>query len=56
MEGSGLGWRAGMSRGDPDILVPGPVVRGGLSAGLLGKLIHLGQRNNIQLFFIQRRR
>lgn len=44
MDGPGWGWRAGGSW-DPDILVPGPVVRRGLPVGLLGELVHLGQRN-----------
>lgn len=42
MDGSGWGWRAGWYW-ESDVLVPGPVVRRGLSVGVLGKLVHLGQ-------------
>lgn len=45
MDGPGWGWRAGGSW-EPDILVPGPVVGRGLSVGLLGKLVNLGQRGS----------
>lgn len=50
MAGSGWGWEPRVPRvpRNPDVLVPGPVVRGGLSVGLMGELIHLGQRSNIQ--------
>ncbi len=43
VDGSGWGRRAGRSR-EPDVLVPGPVVRSGLSVGVLGKLVHLRKR------------
>ena len=44
VDGSGWGRGAGRSW-EPDVLIPGPVVRRGLPVGLLGKLVHLGQRN-----------
>lgn len=47
MDRSSWRWRAGGSWGswEPDVLIPGPVIRRGLPVGLLGKLIHLGHRN-----------
>ena len=44
MDGSGWGRGTGRSW-EPDVLIPRPVVRRGLPVGLLGKLVHLGQRN-----------
>lgn len=44
MDRSGWRWRAGGSW-EPDVLIPGPVIRRGLPVGMLGKLVHLGQRN-----------
>lgn len=44
VDGSGWGRGAGRSW-EPDVLIPRPVVRRGLPVGLLGKLVHLGQRN-----------
>lgn len=43
VDGPGRWWRARGSR-EPNALVPGPVVGMGLSVGLLGKLVNLGQR------------
>lgn len=45
VDGPGWGRRAGGSW-EPDVLVPGPVVGWGLSVGLLGKLVNLGQRGS----------
>lgn len=42
----GSGWRRWASRTrESDVLVPGPVVRSGLSVRLMGKLVNLGQMN-----------